>query len=250
MMAACEAQARATSSNASTYPTASPPAPPKASGMATPIKPSSPMRRTVSRGKRASRSIASAMGRTSFSAKSRATCWIIRCSSVSSICMALCPDSMDRSVLSPALFLQKLLELLLQERRHLEQIAHDAVVGDLEDGRLGILVDGADHLRRPHPRQVLDGPRDAEAQVELGRDGAPRLADLETMRPPPRVHRGARGAHGGPDDLGERLQDHEVLRPLEAAPARDHDLRLGQLGQARSRLLAPLDQAHGGAGES
>src|SRR5262244_2625746 len=157
MMAPCEAQARATSSRASTYPTTSLPAPPKASGMATPIKPSSPMRRTVSRGKRASRSIASAMGRTSFSAKSRATCYhplLVRELDLHRPVSRL--DGPFRS--DPGLLLQKLLELLLQEGRHLEQIAHDAVVGDLEDGRLGILVDGADHLRRPHPRQVLDGP--------------------------------------------------------------------------------------------
>src|SRR3990172_241312 len=183
MMAPCEAQARDTSSSATAYPTVSPPLPPQASATAMPISPSSPMRRTVSRGNRASRSMTSAMGRTSFSAKSRATVWIIFCSSVSSTCI-LFPDQ--------KLFLQELFEFLLQQGRPLEEVAHDAVVGDLEDRRLRVLVDGADHLGRPHPRQVLDGARDAEAQVELRRDGAPRLADLEAVRPPPGVHRRAR----------------------------------------------------------
>src|ERR1700682_5359556 len=152
-----------------------------------PMRPSSPTRRTVSRGKRASRSMAEAMGRTSFSAKSRATAWIIFCSSVSST---------STMRLDCELFFEQLLEFLLQQGRDLEEVAHDAVVGDLEDRRLRVFVDGADHLGRPHARKVLDGARDAEAQVQLRRDGPPRLADLEAVRPPPGVHGGARGADG------------------------------------------------------
>src|SRR5262245_14922872 len=236
MMAPCDAQARATSSRARTYPTVSPPLPPRASGIAMPMRPSSPMRRTVSRGKRASRSISAAIGRTSFSAKSRATCWIMRCSSVSSMFIyllsagprhgprtppfsALARPVRARLAVTPRrfswhagrlpppgpgrLFLQELLELLLEQRGHLEEVAHDAVVRDLEDRRLGILVDGADHLGCPHSRQLLDGPRDAEAQVELRRDRAARLADLEAMRPPPGIHRRARRSHRRPDHLGK-----------------------------------------------
>src|SRR5262249_20061896 len=114
--------------------------------MAMPMSPSSPIRRTVSWGKRASRSIADATGRTSFSANSRAIAWIIRCSAVSSRFMAWLDD----------LFLQQLLELGRQERRHLEQVTDDPVVGDLEDRSLGVLVDGADHLGGPHPGEMLD----------------------------------------------------------------------------------------------
>src|SRR5580765_2944966 len=105
--------------------------------MATPMRPSSPMRRTVSRGNRASRSMSEAMGRTALSANSRATAWIIFCSSPS-------------SVFTAGSFLEELLEFRGEQRRDLEQIAHDAVVGDLEDRRLGILVDRADHLRGAH----------------------------------------------------------------------------------------------------
>src|SRR6266496_1286898 len=113
-----------------------------------PMRPSSPMRRTVSRGKRASRSISSAMARDFAEKEVRAKAWIIFCSSVSSICMAF-----------PRLFLQQFLELLFQQGRHLEEVAHDAVVGNLEDRRLRILVDGADHLGRPHARKGLIAPQ-------------------------------------------------------------------------------------------
>src|SRR5580658_408261 len=50
----------------------------------------------------------------------------------------------------------------------LEQVADDAVVGDLEDRRLFILVDGDDHFRILHPGKVLDGARDADRDIELG----------------------------------------------------------------------------------
>src|SRR6266508_6089490 len=77
---------------------------------------------------------------------------------------------------APLSLLQELLELGGQERHHLEEVSHDPVVGDLEDRRLGILVHRADHFRGPHPRQVLDGARDAEPHIELGRDGTSGLS--------------------------------------------------------------------------
>src|SRR5713226_7615071 len=204
--------------------------------MKMPMSPSSPMRRTVSRGKRASRSMAPAMGRSSFSAKSRATSWIILCSSVSSTFMrrshasSFSPRLARRLACGSStrlsskdhlwkLFLQELLELLLERRGNLEEIAHDAEIRNLEDRRLGVLVDGADHLGGAHTRQVLDGARDAEAQIQLRRDGPPRLPDLEAVGPPARVDGRARSAHGRPQHLGQGFEDDEVLRSLETAAA-------------------------------
>src|SRR5256886_2398987 len=141
-------------------------------------------------------------------------------------------------------FFEELLELFRQLRHDLEEVADDAVVGDLEDRRLGVLVDGHDHLRRAHAGQVLDRARDAEAHIELGRDRPAGLADLEPVRAPARVHRRARGAHRGADHARHVLEDHVVLRPLHAAAARQHDLGLGQLGEPRGDLFAPLDEPH------
>src|SRR5215510_904417 len=132
------------------------PLPPQRSGIAIPMSPSSPMRLTVSCGKRQSRSISAAMGRIWESANSRTVAWIICCSSVNSSRMSL------------GLFVQKLLELFGQLGHDLEEIGDDPEVGDLENRRLRILVDGDDHLRRAHPGQVLDRARDAEAEIKLG----------------------------------------------------------------------------------
>ena len=50
----------------------------------------------------------------------------------------------------------------------------DAVVGDLEDRRLGVLVDRDDGARALHADEVLDRAGDAERDVELRRDGLAR----------------------------------------------------------------------------
>src|SRR5439155_13582443 len=179
------------------------------------MRPSSPMRLTVSWGNRASRSISAAMGLIAESANSRAIAWIICCSALSSSFMTLLGDS---------LLLQELLEFLRELRDDLEQIRDDPVVGDLEDRRLRVLVDRDDDLGGPHAGQVLDRARDAEPQVELGRDGPSGLADLEPVRPPASVDRRARGAHRGADDAAQVLEDHVVLGPLHPAPTRDDRL--------------------------
>jgi len=71
------------------------------------------------------------------------------------------------------------------------QIANDTEVGELEDRRLGVLVDGHDRLRRLHARTVLDGTRDPAGDVELRRDGDPGLPDLCGVRVPTGIGRGA-----------------------------------------------------------
>src|SRR4029453_18135839 len=236
MTTAWLAHTRAISSSATTYATAPAPLPPHCSGIAMPISPSSPIRLTVSCGKRESRSISAAMGLIWVSANSRAVAWISCCSDV-------------RSNVTPVfLFLQELLELFRQLGPDLEQIGHDPEIGDLEDRRLRVLVDRHDDLRSPHAGEVLDGARHAEAEIELGRDRPAGLADLEAMRPPARVDGRARGADRGAVDPRELLEDHVVFRPLHAATAGDDGLGLGQLGKAGRDFLAALDELHLGAG--
>src|SRR5438876_9750396 len=51
----------------------------------------------------------------------------------------------------------QLFDLLDHLRDHLEEVADDAVAGDLEDRGFGVLVDRHDDPRRGHAGEVLDG---------------------------------------------------------------------------------------------
>ena len=73
----------------------------------------------------------------------------------------------------------------------LEQVAHQADVGHLEDRRLAILVDGDDGARVLDARQVLDGTGDADRHVQLRRDDLAGLPDLHLVGRVAGVHRGA-----------------------------------------------------------
>src|SRR5690349_8149631 len=79
----------------------------------------------------------------------------------------------------------------------LEHVADYTVVGDLEDRRLLVLVDGDDGLRGAHPREMLDRAGDADSDVELRAHLASGLADLIGMWTPPFVGDSARRADGG-----------------------------------------------------
>ena len=102
----------------------------------------------------------------------------------------------------------------LRERgNHLEHVADDAVVRDLEDRRLVVLVDRDDRLRGAHAGQVLDRAGDADRDVQLRTHLPPGLADLVAVRTPPVIRHGARRADGRvAERRGEILDELEVLR--------------------------------------
>src|SRR5436190_1544794 len=88
----------------------------------------------------------------------------------------------------------------------LEQVADQAVVGDLEDRRLGVLVDRDDHLAVLHAGEVLDRAGDPDRDVEVGRDDLAGLPDLVVVRDEARVDGRARRAERGIEPVGERLE--------------------------------------------
>ena len=77
MTSAVLAHCRASSETTSTLHTVSRPGPPYSSGTFRAVKPISAIFSMISLGMRSSRSISAAMGASSDSAKSRASCWII-----------------------------------------------------------------------------------------------------------------------------------------------------------------------------
>src|SRR6201991_4387546 len=107
----------------------------------------------------------------------------------------------------------------------LEEIAHDAVVGNLEDRGFLVLVDRDDHLAVLHAGEMLDRAGDADGDVEVRRHDLAGLADLVVVGHEAGIHRRARGADGGVELAGDLLQQVEVLARLHAAAARDHDAR-------------------------
>src|ERR1041384_2443946 len=63
-----------------------------------------------------------------------------------------------------------LAELGSELRHRFEQVGDEAVIRNLEDRRLFVLVDGDDDLAVFHAGEMLDGARDADRDVELGGD--------------------------------------------------------------------------------
>src|SRR5699024_7868997 len=102
-------------------------------------------------------------------------------------------------------------DLFGQLGRDVEQIPDDAEVGDLEDRRLRVLVDSDDRLRGLHPGTVLDRPRNTECEVQLRRNGLPRLPHLELRGVVAGVHGGTRGTDRSTERIGERFDDPELV---------------------------------------
>src|SRR5215211_7014206 len=101
----------------------------------------------------------------------------------------------------------------------LEEIAHDAVVGNLENRGFLVLVDRDDGLAVLHPGEMLDRAGDADGDIEVGRHHLAGLADLVIVRHVAGIDRGAAGAEAGTQLVGQRLEDLEVLAARQAAAA-------------------------------
>src|SRR2546425_1480659 len=131
------------------------------------------------------------------------------------------------------------LQGLDQQGYRFEQVRLEAVVGNAEDRRLGVLVDRDDHLRILHARQVLDRAADAGGDVQLGRDDLAGLADLPVVRGVARVDRGAACTERGAELVRERGEYLvELVARAERTPTGDDDLRRGEFGPIVLRDLA------------
>jgi hypothetical protein len=130
-----------------------------------------------------------------------------------------------------------------------EEVSDEAVVGDLEDRGLAVLVDRDDVPSSSSCRRGAGSrPRCRSRSTAAGR--RPCRSDRPGDRSArTRVARGAARADGRAQRVGEGREDLVELL-LERAPARDDDLRLGELGPlALDRLDADeLDARRGPAG--
>jgi len=87
-----------------------------------------------------------------------------------------------------------------QGRDNLEKIAEEAVIAFLENGRIGIVVDGHDYLGCLHDRKMLNGTGNSAGDIEPRAYRFAGLADLQ------RVGREA-GVHGGPGGANRRPEN-------------------------------------------
>ncbi len=85
---------------------------------------------------------------------------------------------------SMAVYPLRALTLSVRSREHLQRVAHHAVMCPVEDGRLGIGVDGDDALRVLHSFPMLRRAADAEGEIDPRLDGHAGLADLAAQRQP------------------------------------------------------------------
>src|SRR6476659_3409819 len=132
--------------------------------------------------------------------------------------------------------LPPLAQRLGQLGKRLVEIGDEAIVGDLEDRRLLVLVDRHDHLGILHAGEMLDRTRNADRDVKLRRHHLAGLPDLPVVRRVAGIDRGARGTDRRAELVGDRLDVlGEVLSGLHRAPARDDDLGRGEFRAFRLR---------------
>src|SRR5689334_1533504 len=91
----------------------------------------------------------------------------------------------------------------------LEEIAHDAIVGNLEDRGFLVLIDRNDGLAVLHAGEMLDRAGDADGDIEVGRHDLAGLANLVVVGHVAGVHGGAAGAETGTELVGQRLEHLE-----------------------------------------
>lgn len=60
------------------------------------------------------------------------------------------------------------IQLLDKIGNGVEEIGNESYIGDLEDGCVGVLVDGDNQLGLFHTCQVLDSARDTDSDIQLG----------------------------------------------------------------------------------
>ena len=110
-------------------------------------------------------------------------------------------------------------DLTDQRRDDLEQVAHDAIVGNLKNWCIRILVDSDDRIRAGHARKVLDCTGNTASDIDLGRDRFARLSDLMCVRDPSGIYRRA-----GRADLTAKLRGKiaDVTEMDEKTDKRDY----------------------------
>ena len=134
-------------------------------------------------------------------------------------------------------------------RHQFKQIANQAVIGDLEDRRIGILVDGDDDFRLLHPGKVLDGAGNTDGNVKLRGDDLAGLTDLIVIGHKAGIDGGTGGAQRCTELVGERFEQGVVVfATAQTTTAGDDDLGGTEFGTLGLGEFAVGQRALGGVG--
>src|SRR5215813_15378320 len=111
-----------------------------------------------------------------------------------------------------------LMQLFGQGGHDFEDVADDAVVGDFEDGRVLVFVDGDDGARAFHSDDVLNGAADSKREVKLWRDGLAGSTNLAFHREPAFIANRTRCGDFRTHCFGDGFGLRDVFRSFNAAP--------------------------------
>src|SRR6266478_2314015 len=104
---------------------------------------------------------------------------------------------------------------LLELGQGLKQIGNQAVIGDAENGRAFVLVDGNDDFGILHACKMLDRTGNSDCDVELGRHHLSGLADLAVVGNEAGIDGGARCADSGAESIRDALDQRKILFRLQ-----------------------------------
>lgn len=126
------------------------------------------------------------------------------------------------------------LELLGQLGHLVEQVSDQTDICDLEDGSICVLVDCSNDLAVLHASQMLDGARDASAEVKLRGDVLAGLTNLQRVVGETRVDSSSAGTDGSTEGISQRRDDTvKFVLALQATTTRDDALGSGEVGAIR-----------------
>ena len=128
-------------------------------------------------------------------------------------------------IIANVLCLFQLLDLSGQSGNYLIEVAYYAVICDIEDVSVSILVDGNDAVGAAHACNVLDSTGDAACDIEFGTNSLTGLSDLVSMCDPAAVNCCTGSAYYTAEQISEGLKcGVEALRASHSTIAGVDDI--------------------------
>src|SRR5262245_42909887 len=112
------------------------------------------------------------------------------------------------------------------------EVPDDTEVGETEDGRIRVVVDGDDGPGVSHAGSMPHRAGAAEGKVKTGVDDPADLVDLRVLRAPAKLGRGVRPADSAAKRVGDQADELERLARANAVATGDDNGSGAQVGPA------------------